>query len=122
MTDNQKLADYEAREARLGRIRDSIDRGPESQFYGADFQLGFGFMFGELVELQREFNERFAKDMPGDPRFAEFYDRIIQIMESSEKVLIDSVGSALAKLKEGQKQKAQSGKKGTETAENRNND
>lgn len=100
MSKEQKMADYEARRERLQWIAENIERGPNGQFYGADFQLGFAYVFGELVVLQREFNKRFAADMPGDARFAEFYSRIIQIMESSESVLINSAGPTQALLKE----------------------
>lgn len=91
MVDDRKREEYRARQERLKRVADNIDRGIGSRFYGADFHLGFNYMFGEIVELQREFNERFSIDMPRDPRFAEFYNRIVQIMESSEIVLIDSI-------------------------------
>ena len=99
MTREQNMTEYEARVARLQRIVENINRGPDGTFYGADYQLGFAYVFGELVELQREFNKRFAADMPGDARFAEFYNRIIQIMESSESVLINSIGKVQALLK-----------------------
>lgn len=91
MTDEQKKKEYYARQERLKRVADNIDRGIGGKFYGADFHLGFNFMYCEIVELQKEFNARFAKDMPSDPRFTEFYDRIIQILESSEAVLLDSI-------------------------------
>jgi hypothetical protein len=103
MSREKKIAEYEARNARLKQVEENIKRGPEGKFYGADFQLGFEFIFGEIVQLQREFNERFGTDMPSDPRFTEFYDRMIQILESSEGVLSGSiVGPARAKLQEGQ--------------------
>lgn len=90
MTDEQKK-EYRARQGRLKRVAENIDRGFGSKFYGADFHLGFNYVFGEIVELQDEFNKRFSMEMPRDPRFAEFYDRIIQIMESSQVVLMDSI-------------------------------
>lgn len=100
MHDEKKQAEYEARNERLKRLAENIDRGIGGRFYGADFQLAYSFMYGEIVELQREFNERFNRDMRKErgvfaarkePRFAEFYDRIIQILESSEIVLLDSI-------------------------------
>ena len=89
--DGRKREEYRARQERLKRVAENIDRGIGGKFYGADFHLGLNYMYGEIVELQREFNERFSFDMLRDPRFAEFYDRIIQILESSEVVLVDSI-------------------------------
>ena len=91
MTDEQKKKDYRARQERLKQVAENIDRGVGGKFYGADFHLAFNYMFNEMFELQREFNQRFTMDMPHDPRFAEFYNRITQIMESSEIVLVDSI-------------------------------
>lgn len=85
------IAEYHTRQERLKRIANNIDRSAKNKFYGADFHLGFNFMFGELIVLQKEYNERFAEYMTEDKRFAEFYDRIVQIMEASEIVLIDSI-------------------------------
>ncbi len=93
---SQQRKEYQARQERLKRVAENIDRGVNGPFFGADFHLGFNFMFGEIIELQREFNERFSDEMP-DPRFSEFYNRIIQIMESSKVVLMDSIDPNAAK-------------------------
>lgn len=87
----KRIAEYQARQERLKRIAYDIDRSPNNKFYGADFHFGFNFMYGELMALQKEYNERFSEYMADDSRFAEFYDRIVQIMEASEIVLIDSI-------------------------------
>ncbi len=113
MASEKKISVYEARQARLQQVSESIDRGPGGRFYGADFQLGYTFLFGEIVQLQREFNERFADDMPSDPRFAEFYDRMIQILESSESVLTESQGPAQALLKKQQRKRRKPDKQPT---------
>lgn len=103
MLKGKKKAWYEARDARFGRVLDNIERGAGGRFKGADFQAGYSFLLREIVQLQREFNERFAEDMPDDTRIIEFYDRLIQILESGETVLLDSAGSMPALLERQEK-------------------
>jgi len=93
MTESQKAA-YDARHARLRKVAEGIDRSPNAKFFGADYHLAFNYLFGEVVELQRKFNEQFGEYMPEDARYIDFYEQIIHAMESSEVVLLDSISPA----------------------------
>lgn len=95
-----KGPNYTARMERLARVAAGIKRGKEDKFYGADYQLAYSFVLGEIVELQKEFNANFEPELAADPRFAEFYDRIIQILEAGGLVLLDSISPAQNRARE----------------------
>ena len=93
MTEKQQAA-FRARQDRLRKVAETIDRSPNGSFFGADYELGYKFLFGELVELQRKFNELFGEYMQGDERYTDYYEQIIMAMSSGEAVLLDSISPA----------------------------
>jgi hypothetical protein len=72
-------AEYCARMERLKQVAATIDRGPGDKYFGADFHLAFNFLFGEVKVLQ------------ADPQLSGLHDRLTQILQASEVVLIDSI-------------------------------
>lgn len=89
--------EHEARMERLARLAETIERGEADKYNGADYQLAYSFMIGEIIALQKDCNKRYPTEMAVNHRFAEFFDRLMQIIESSETVLMDSVDPAKTK-------------------------
>lgn len=89
--------EHEARMERLARLAETIERGEADKYNGADYQLAYSFTIGEIVALQKDCNRLYPTEMAVNHRFAEFFDRLMQIIEASEVLLMDSIDPAKAK-------------------------
>lgn len=90
MKSNENV-NYEARMERLRWLAEKMKKKENSVYEGADYEFGFHFLFGEVIEMQKHFIDLFGEDMTKDKRLSGFYNRMTQMLESSEVVLIDSV-------------------------------
>lgn len=75
----QRLIEHRAQMARLKQVAATINRGPSDKYFGADFHIAFNFLYGEVEVLQK------------DPEFSMAHDRLMQILQASEAVLLDSI-------------------------------
>lgn len=87
--------DYENRMERLKRVAKTLKKeSKDSQFDGADYRLGFHFLFNEILVFQNEFDARYKGDFESNPLLKEYNQRLAQILETAHSVLIDSISPA----------------------------
>lgn len=91
----QERIDYESRLDRLKRIADTIKKeGTGTLFDGADYKLAFHYLFNEMLILQSEFYQRFSDTFDARPELKEYTQRMVQLFETVDSILLDSISPA----------------------------